>query len=118
MRWEEIIKRERYPAWKRKKLIRIGDESNYDFKNTFFGSGSPYKIDDDTFDRWVDEMLDMFGHWYHEAIRTRYPTEEQTKHFGWTNEENEKTIRMMIKAFDELAKLVPSKMKRNPNKPY
>ncbi len=115
MSWEEIVKRERYPAWKRKKLIRIGMENNYDFESWH---GSPYKIDDNAFDRWVDEMLDMFSHWYHEAIRVRYPTEEQTKLFGWTNEENEKTIREMSKAFDELTKLVPSKMMRNPNRPY
>ena len=109
MSWEKIVKRERYPAWKRKKLIKIGEENNHEFESWH---GSPYKIDDNAFDRWVDEMLDMFSHWYHEAIRVRYPTEEQTKHFGWKNEDMEKTIAAMSKAFNELAKLVPSKMKK------
>ena len=109
MSWENIIKRESYPSWKRRKLIKIGEENNYEFQEW---DGEPFKIDDNAFDRWVDEMLDMFSHWYHEALRTRYPTEEQTKLFGWTNEENEKIIADMKKAFNELQRLVPSKMKR------
>tara|TARA_R110000765_G_scaffold98891_1_gene185713 strand:- start:3022 stop:3348 length:327 start_codon:yes stop_codon:yes gene_type:complete len=107
MTWENVIKRESYPAWKRKKLLKIAKEHNYEF----FG-GNPLKIDDNAFDRWVDDLLDMFGHWYHESMRTRHPTEEQTKHFGWTNEASEKLIEQMKKAFNELQKLVPSKMKR------
>jgi len=107
MSWSDIIKRESYPVWKRKKLLKIAEENNYDY----FG-GNALKIDDAAFDRWVDDMLDMFSHWYHEALRTRYPTEEQTKHFGWTNEQNEETIKVMKKTFNELQKLVPSKMQR------
>lgn len=107
MTWENIIKRESYPAWKRKKLLKIAEENNYDY----FGSNA-LKIDDAAFGRWVDDMLDMFSHWYHEALRTRYPTEEQTKQFGWTNEQNEETIKVMKKTFNELQKLVPSKMER------
>ena len=109
MSWQDIIKGELYPSWKRKKLIKIGKEHDYDFESF---NGSPFKIDDNDFDHWVDEMLDMFSHWYHEAIRTRHPTEEQTKQFGWTNEENEQIIADMKKAFNELQRLVPSKMKK------
>ena len=109
MTWESVIKRESYPTWKRKKLIKIAEENNYDFHS--YGK-SAFEIDDARFDRWVDEMLDMFGHWYHEAMRVRHPTEEQTKLFGWKNEEQEEMIKDMRKAFNELQKLVPSKMKR------
>ena len=114
MSWSDIIKRESYPAWKRKKLIKIAVSANYlnEHDMEYGEEKRLLKMAETQFDYWVDDMLDMFSHWYHEALRTRYPTEEQTKHLGWTNEQNEETLRVMKKAFNELQKLVPSKMKR------
>ena len=112
MSWkEEIKKRETYDDDKKFDLIYIAEKYGYLEGAETAEMMKIFNKSDNLFDVWVDEMIDLFAHWYNEAIRTRNPTEEQTKLFGWTKEQNEETIKDMRSAFAELKRLVPSKLR-------
>jgi len=112
MSWKkEIKKRETYSDDKKFDLIDIAERYGYLEGADTAEQMKIFKKPDHLFDVWVDDMIDLYAHWYNEARRTRNPTEEQTRLFGWTKEQNEETIRDMTQAFAELKRLVPSKLR-------